>query len=142
MKGKKLREYEGLFLVDEARASESFQEVIDHIRGLIERRGAQIKKLEKWNSMRLAYEVQGKKRGTYFIAHFTMNPAEVAALNHDCGISPIVMRAMVLRMENVGVVLIETEEPRRERSAPVAAEAEGETVDVDILGNADELEEN
>ena len=41
-----MRAYEGMFLVDEGRAAESFQEVSDHIRGLLERHGAKIEKLK------------------------------------------------------------------------------------------------
>lgn len=130
-----MREYEGLFLVDEAKASEAPQETIDHIRGLLERRGAKITKLEKWDTMRLAYEIEGKKRGTYFVGKFEANPAEILELRRDCELSGTILRAMILREENVGVtVQIEDNgRPPRERS-----EEPEEIPETEIAGDTEE----
>jgi small subunit ribosomal protein S6 len=116
-----LRAYEGLFLVDDNRASENLQEVMDHVRGLLERNGATIRTLEKWDSRRLAYEINGRRRGTYLLAKFDGDPAQIAALEHDCHISNTVMRAMVLLEENVGVTLDEAEDAVRAKRRSVLA---------------------
>ncbi len=149
--------------MDEGKAAETWQEVADHIRGLLERRGANIQSLDKWDTCRLAYEIQGKKRGTYVLSHFDMNPSEIDELRRDCQLSPIVMRSMILRMENVGQSLEAAEEAIRARRRakglaeeppapqPAAGEAaqpaavepvadELATDESDIIGDVSELE--
>lgn len=123
-----MRAYEGLFLVDDGRASDNFQVVADHIKGLLERHGATVDKLEKWESHRLAYEVDGKKRGTYILATLLADPAQMTVIERDCRISNVIMRAVFLKEENVGESLEAAEERgRAKRRATTAAKAEAET---------------
>ncbi len=121
-----MQAYEGLFLVRESKASDDFRAVLDHIRTLLERRGASIKKLEKWESRRLAYRIKGKKRGTYVLTKFEADPAEIAPLRRDASLSNIIMRAMVLREEHVGTPLETEEEGRDKRRGPPKQEPKPE----------------
>ena len=117
-----LRDYEGLFLVDDAKATDNFPAVADHIKGLLQRHGAVLGKFEKWDSRRLAYDVKGRKRGTYILTKFQADPAKIAELRRDCHISTTILRAMILLEENVGIPLIEQEmAPRAPRPEPSTA---------------------
>ena len=120
-----MRAYEGMFLVDDGRVSDNFQAVADHIRGLIERHGGKVLQLEKWDSRRLAYEIDGKRRGAYILTHFDGDPAQITALHRDCRISNIIIRALILRQDDVGMSLEDAEEAQRlrRRQARAAAEA-------------------
>jgi len=115
-----------MFLVDEGRASDNFDGIAAHITGLLERHGAAIDKLEKWDSRRLAYEINGRKRGTYILVKFSADPANIDALRKDCQLSNTVMRALLLREENVGMPLIEQAGGRRRPAAAQAAKPEPE----------------
>jgi len=157
-----LRAYEGLFLVDEGKATDDLNGITDHIRDLLERHGAEIAKLQKWDTHRLAYEIRGKRRGTYILSKFEADPDRIAALRHDCHLSHIILRALILKEEHIGESLTEAEEARRakrlaqeklkeeqaqEPEKPQAApEAEPapteEGQDADILGDAGDLEES
>jgi ribosomal protein S6 len=105
-----LEAYEGLFLVDDKKASDDAKGVEEHIRGLLDRHHAEIDSFEKWESRRLAYEVSGKRRGAYFVCRFRCETMEVASLNRDCRISTTILRAMILRQENLGKTFDEAEE--------------------------------
>jgi ribosomal protein S6 len=123
-----------MFLVDEGKASEDAQAVMDHIRGLLERHGASVDKLDKLENNRLAYEINGKKHGTYFLAKFNAEPAVIDPLRKESQISTVLLRALILREENVGESLAAAEEARRaarraeeaarEAAAPAEAPAE------------------
>ncbi|MFH1731535.1 MAG: 30S ribosomal protein S6 [Planctomycetota bacterium] len=115
-----------MFLVDEGRASDNFEVIAAHISGLFERHGAAIDKLEKWDSRRLAYEINGQKRGTYILVKFSADPANIDALRKDCELSNTVMRALLLREDNVGMPLIEQAGGRRHPAAAQAAKPEPE----------------
>lgn len=54
------RLYEGLFLVDSAWAASEWETVLGTIRKFLERAGADIESIKKWDDRRLAYEVEGK----------------------------------------------------------------------------------
>ena len=155
-----MQAYEGMFLVDEGRASDNFEAISAHIAGLLERHGAAVEKLEKWDSRRLAYEINGRKRGTYILTRFSADPANIDALRKDCQLSNTVMRVLVLRAENVGMPLIEQEggrrrpaaaaqapdappeEPKAEPAPEPPAEPEPEPEPApDILGDVEALEE-
>jgi len=116
-----LRPYEGIFLVDEGRASDDFNAIAAHITGLLERHGATVEKIEKWDSRRLAYEIKGRKRGTYIVTKFSTDPATINELRKDCQLSNVIMRAMVLRNENVGLPVVDTQQ---RRPAPKPAQAD------------------
>ena len=121
-----MRTYEGLFLVDDKKASDNFGAIADHIRGLLERHGASVDKLEKWDSRRLAYEIAGKRRGTYVLTKFSADPAKIAELKRDCRISSVIMRALVLRTENVGEPMDTGDDRRRPRRPKVEPQPKAE----------------
>ena len=62
--------YEGMFLFPQS-ATANLQEAADHVKAILDRCGASIVSFRKWDDRRLAYEVQGNKRGVYFLAYFT-----------------------------------------------------------------------
>ena len=64
-----LHQYEGMFLFGAAAAQEQ-QNAINIVRGMIEKHGGQVLVLKRWDERKLAYEVEGQKRGTYFISYF------------------------------------------------------------------------
>ena len=109
-----------MFLVDEGRASDDFNTIAAHITGLLERHGATVEKIEKWDSRRLAYEINGRKRGTYIVTKFSSDPAAIDELRKDCQLSNVIMRAMVLRNENVGLPVVD---PQQRKPAPKPEEA-------------------
>jgi small subunit ribosomal protein S6 len=107
--------YEGLFLVDEGRAKDNLDDILNHIRELLERHGASVRKLEKWDSRRLAYEIEGKRRGTYLLAKFDTGAQRIAELKRDCRISNVILRALILREDKIGTPLAVAEDEQRAR---------------------------
>lgn len=130
--------------MDDGKASENPQAVVDHIRGLLDRNGCVVQSLAKWDSRRLAYEIQGKRRGMYFLAKFEADPARVAALEGDCRISTVLMRTMIVRQEKVGSVLEASEDSTSARKGDQQPDVEpyasnGESEDGDVPSLDDEL---
>jgi small subunit ribosomal protein S6 len=100
--------YEAMFLLGPGNAAEP-QAGLDLCRGFIERHGGKIKVLKKWDERKLAYEVNGQKRGTYVIAYFTAPGTAVGPLERDVKLSEDVLRVLV------------TNPPRREEGAESGA---------------------
>ena len=112
--------YEGMFLVDTKEARKSSASVEEHIRNLVAKCGGEIKVFDKWDERKLAYEIKGTRNGTYYLTYFTGVEDTVSRLYRECELSPVLLRALFLRVKKVP-------EPKREEpEQPPAAEEAGE----------------
>ena len=57
--------------------------------------------MKKWDDRKLAYEVQGKGRGTYILVYFQCDPARIHAIERDVQLSEQVLRVMILRTDRM-----------------------------------------
>ncbi len=105
------RLYEGLFLVDSALAASDWDGVLGTIRKFLERAGADIVSLKKWDDRRLAYEVDGKSRGTYILTYFHCEPSRVHGIERDVNLSERVLRVLILRADRMSREDIEKPTP-------------------------------
>ena len=103
--------YEAMFLLGANAATEP-QAALDLCKGFIERHGGKIKVLKKWDERKLAYEVNGQKRGTYVIAYFTATGAAVGPLERDVKLSEDVMRVLVTRADHLNEQEMNAVEPQ------------------------------
>ena len=62
-----VRLYEGLFLLNQQAIASEFAAVVEHVRQVITRGGAELDILRKWDERRLAYPVRRQKRGVYLL---------------------------------------------------------------------------
>jgi small subunit ribosomal protein S6 len=128
--------YDGLFLMSQA-ASTDINASLNRIREILEYRGAEVLSLRKWDERRLAYAVQGQKRGTYILALFRVAGSQVAVIERDCELSDDVMRVLVTRGDHIGEIEIQQEIEAGKVSRDEAKLREGQSADED----ADEADE-
>ena len=103
--------YEGMFLLGPSSATEP-QAALDLVKGFIERHGGQIKVLKKWDERKLAYEVNGQKRGTYVISYFTAPGNAVGPLERDVKLSEDVLRVLVTKADHLNEQEMNAVEPQ------------------------------
>jgi small subunit ribosomal protein S6 len=121
-----LRYYEGLWLFDSAVAAKDWEQLLAHVRGLIEKHGGKIIRLEKWDDRKLAYDVKNVKRGTYMLGHFQLEPTEVAPMKREFALSEYILRHILLEDEDLLAKIQERAELKKKREAEAAqAAAEG-----------------
>ena len=121
--------YEGLFLFPQS-ASANMQQAVDHVNHLLSRAEAKVLAFSKWDERRLAYDVQGNKRGVYFLVYFETERDRLSSLERDCNLSEELLRAMITRADHVPSDLIEGSEGRQQledeiklRAAPEQTES-------------------
>ena len=95
------RLYEALFLIDSGEAAADWQGINDHIKKILERNGAEIISIRKWDERPLAYTIMGKKRGTYIIAYFNALCEKLKDIENDIRLSERIMRVLILRGDNI-----------------------------------------
>ena len=64
----------------------------------------------KWDDRRLAYEIEGNKRGVYFLVYFNAPTAMMSDLERRCSQSEEILRMMVTRAEHIPTEIIEANE--------------------------------
>ena len=90
--------YEGMFLVDSAQA-QNWDAVITTIKTILERAEAEIVSMKKWDERRLAYEINGKTRGTYILCYFRADGERIRDIERDVYLSERIMRVLILCAE-------------------------------------------
>lgn len=96
----RINAYEVMFLISQAEAAD-FGGVIEHINHLLQRAGAEIIAMQKWDERRLAYEIDKQKRGVYILTYFKAPAENIQAFERDCNISERVMRIMLTRADHL-----------------------------------------
>lgn len=95
-----MRLYEGMFLFDNAFAHE-WSAVDAEVRRLAQRIEAELLVCLKYDERRLAYEISGRKRGTYVLTYFKVNPERIRDIERDVQLSESILRAMFVRADSV-----------------------------------------
>ena len=87
--------YEAMFLIDSARAAD-WDGTVAGIKDILERADAEIVSIEKWGERKLAYEINGKSRGTYILCYFRVEGRSIGDIERDVRLSEQIMRVLIL----------------------------------------------
>lgn len=115
--------YEGMFLLPQT-AGADLGGALAHIESILERAGAEIVSVCKWDERRLAYDIKGNKRGLYFLTYFKADRSKIAGIERDCNLSEQLLRAMVLRADHVPTEEIEAADGRTALADEIKLRAE------------------
>ena len=111
-KSSKPNQYEGMFLFGAGAASEP-QATEASVRKFIESHGGNVMVLKKWDERKLAYEINGNKRGIYYLTLFTAPPAAITQIERDVKLSEDILRVMILKADHLTVDEIQNHEPQK-----------------------------
>ena len=111
--------YEALFLISQTALATDSAGATAHVQEMLDRAEAETLSLNKWDERKLAYPIEGQKRGTYLITLFKVKPTQIVNIERDCNLSEDVLRVMMTRADHMG----ETELAEALKAADVAADA-------------------
>lgn len=100
MAEKRTYNYEAMFLLGQAQAAD-FGAAVAHVRQLIEKHGATIHALRKWDERRLAYEIKKQKRGLFLLAFFTAPAERMVEMERACNLSEGIIRVLITRADHL-----------------------------------------
>ena len=103
--------YEGMFLVDSSKAGADWDGIMAAIRTILEKAGAEIDSIRKWDDRRLAYEIKGKSRGTYILSYFRVDGERIQDIERSVRLSEKIMRVLILSVEGLRPEDIEKDTP-------------------------------
>lgn len=92
----KVNRYEGMFLVDSNAFANDPDSVTGALMALLEKAGATVVAHRPWQDGKLAYEIEGRRKGLHYIVCFTMPTSGMDILTRQCQLSDTVLRQMVV----------------------------------------------
>ena len=103
--------YEGMFLIDSSQAGADWDGSMAAIRTILEKAGAEIDSIRKWDDRRLAYDIKGKSRGTYILSYFRVDGERIQDIERSVQLSEKIMRVLILSAERQRPEDIEKDTP-------------------------------
>jgi small subunit ribosomal protein S6 len=90
--------YEGMFLLDSTKVAASWEAAEQQVHDILKKHDAEIVASRQWDERRLAYAVGGHKKGTYLLAFFKADAAQLKDISADCRLSDLVLRELILKV--------------------------------------------
>src|SRR5262245_29433525 len=117
------REYEAMFLLDNAAGTADFEATAGVVDQLLSRHGAEIVQKEKWDERKLAYEIKGHKRAVYYLTYFRAPTDAVAKIRSDAVLNEKIIRHLIVALEEPIDVHVKKRAEERERLAEESRKA-------------------
>ncbi|MBL8964798.1 MAG: 30S ribosomal protein S6 [Phycisphaeraceae bacterium] len=118
MPGRREYTYEAMFLFSQGVAAD-LGGAIDHLKEIIARGHGEILAMRKWDDRRLAYEIDGQKRGVYILVYFKAPNDQLSHIERDCNLSEKVLRVLILRADHLSIEEIQAADARKELDAEI-----------------------
>ena len=140
--------YEGMFLVDSGKFANDSDGVMTHVRELLSKTGASIREDRVWMDGKLAYPIDGRRRGVHFLVYFQGDGNANTEIARQVRLSDLVLRHIVIRHPEimwdrlVAAISGGTEETTttEETTKTTTAPAEAETAEEETAEEADETD--
>src|SRR5690349_20920986 len=87
-----------MFLLNNAQVANSWDDTVKHVHDILTKHQSEIVASRQWDERRLAYPVDGHKKGTYLLTYFRTEGANLKEIVADCRLSDIVLRELILKV--------------------------------------------
>lgn len=129
--------YEAMFILDSNRYGRNPESVVGQIAKMIEEANGEVLVSRLWEERRLAYPIEGHRKGTYWLTYFRADGKEVAAIERKCRLSETILRALILKVDpRIVEALI-----AHAQGGPALSARAAEEVPVVGAADADDIEE-
>lgn len=91
--------YEGMFLLDSNKYASNAEGSVAEINTIIERAGGKVLAERPWQDGKLAYEMDGHKKGLYYLTYFTCNTQGIKEIDRLVGFNETIIRHMTLKLD-------------------------------------------
>ena len=98
MAEKILNSYETIFIVDATLEEEAVTQVKEKFTSLISKNGT-INNIDEWGKRRLAYEINDKTEGYYYLVDFTADGEFPKELDRQFRINENILRTIIIRKD-------------------------------------------
>ena len=93
--------YEGMYILSAALSDDAKAKALDKLEEQITAQGGRVEKRIDWGRKRLAYEVEGKREGHYYLLYFRAPTSAINELWSGYHLNEDLLRFMTKRTETV-----------------------------------------
>lgn len=97
----KKRLYEGMYILNATLSEESRKKALDKITSGIEEKDGEIHKIHDQGRQKLAYMIDGRREGYYYLIYFSSPPSVINDLWQEYHLNEDLIRFMTMQTENV-----------------------------------------
>jgi small subunit ribosomal protein S6 len=91
--------YECMVILDPNKYAQDPGGVGSHIPSLVERFGGEVLVSRLWQEQKLAYPIDGHKKGAYWLTYFRMDAGKLIEFNREVRINETILRCLTLKVE-------------------------------------------
>lgn len=91
--------YEGLFIFDANRYAREPANVSGQLATMIQKHGGMVLASRLWEERRLAYPINGQRKGTYWLTYFKIDSSQIEPMRRECQINENVLRELMLKID-------------------------------------------
>lgn len=91
--------YEGVFIFDSNRYSRDPGGLSAQIAEMIRKHHGEVLVSRLWEERRLAYPINGQRKGAYWLTYFRMDSAEIAPIERELHLNDAVLRSLILKVD-------------------------------------------
>ncbi len=96
-----LRAYETVVIFDPDLEEEKKNNLLDRVKSMIQERGGEVERIDRWGVKTLAYPIKKREKGDYYIIYYKASPGTVNDLEDYFRVSEDFLRFLsVLREED------------------------------------------
>lgn len=93
--------YEGMFLIDSSKYAADPEGTVKSLLEMIEKAGGEVVAHRGWQEGRLAYEIEGQRKGLHYLVLFRMPGEGMKALTRACKLSELILRQLVIKHSEI-----------------------------------------
>ncbi len=93
--------YEGMYILSATLSDDARQKALEKITSAIVNSGGEIHKVHEQGRRKLAYEINGKREGYYYIIYFSAPTGTIAQLWKEYHLNEDLIRFLTVRTESV-----------------------------------------
>ena len=91
--------YENMVILDSNKYAQDPSGLAGLIPGLVGKCGGEVLVSRLWNEQKLAYPIDGHKKGTYWLTYFKLDALKLTDFTREIRISENIIRSMTLKVE-------------------------------------------
>lgn len=91
--------YEGMFILDANQYGRDPEGVSGQVTALIQEAGGEILVSRFWEERRLAYPINGHRKGSYWLTYFRVNSLKLAEIKSRCQLNETIVRTLFLKVD-------------------------------------------
>jgi small subunit ribosomal protein S6 len=140
-----MKKYETVFISDPDMSDQAREELLERVKGIIDREKGILLNVDEWGLKKLSYEIKKKLRGYYVCLTYGGTGELVTELERNFRLSDFIMKFMtILITEHVTEESLKEEAEQAKKAAleKEAASQEAEEAQEDVEEDNDKAEEN